>query len=278
MLRLKNLHQPASLREAIDLLGSGVAPIAGGTDFCVNPRFQTGIEEVVDLRRCGLSWIRRDGGALSIGATTTMHEVATSPVVADVADGILGLAAATCGSPNVRHVATLGGNSASSLPSADTPAVLLALDAAVVLEGRHGSREMPLSEFLVGPGKNCLEDELLVEFRVPGKHRRGAFQKLGRAADDISLVNAAVAMRLEESFMFDVRIVAGAVAPVSWRCKRAEAALEGQRPEIELLRHAARLVVDEIAPISDQRATAAYRRRTAAVLVRRALEQSCALS
>ncbi len=278
MIAIDRFEQPSSIDEAVALLGPGVAPVAGGTDFCVNPRFRAGIHTVVDIRRCGLSWIREEGDYLSIGAGTTMLEVAESPLVQQLARGIIAAAAVTCGSPNVRNVATIGGNAASALPSADTPPTLLALDAQAVVTGQAGQRLVPLEDFFQGPGKNALDRELLTGFRIPMHGLCAAFQKLGRAADDIAVVNAACAFELADGRMRNVRIVAGAVAPVPLRCRRAEAVLEGGEPSAEAFRRAASVASEEVAPISDQRASAEYRRRTAGVLVRRALEDACASS
>ncbi len=125
------------------MLGPGVAPVAGGTDFCVNPRFQAGMHTVVDIRRCGLTWIRQEDGYVSIGATSTMLEVTQSALVKQLGNGMIATAAATCGSPNVRNVATVGGNAASSLPSADTPATFIALDAIAVTQGRAREAQYP---------------------------------------------------------------------------------------------------------------------------------------
>lgn len=274
MIQIERFEQPSSLDEALRLLGPGVAPVAGGTDFCVNPRFRAGVHTVVDIRRCGLSWIRDEGEYVSIGAATTMREVAESPLIGALARGIIAAAAATCGSPNVRNVASIGGNSASALPSADTPPTLLALDAEAVLAGPSGQRSLPLEAFFEGPGRNALRQELLVALRVPSRPRQAAFQKLGRAADDIAVVNATAAFEVADGRLRNVRVVAGAVAPVPLRCRQAEAALEGQAPDAELFRQAAALASQEVAPISDQRASADYRRRTAGVLVRRALEDA----
>jgi len=276
MIDVERFEQPDSVKQALTLLGPGVAVVAGGTDFCVNPRFRAGVHTVVDIRRCGLNWIRQVDGYLSIGATTTMRDVAESPLVQQLAGGIVGIAAATCGSPNVRQVGTIGGNTTNSLPSADTPPTLMVLDALAVIQGVAGERTAPLEDFFEGPGRNILRGELLTSLRIPIKTVYAGFQKLGRAADDIAVVNAAASFELIDGRMRRVRIVAGAVAPTPRRCREAEALLEGHAPDAELYRRAAERATHEIAPISDQRASADYRRRTAGILIRRALEHACA--
>ena len=274
MLALSAFHQPQSLEQLIELLRPGRAILAGGTDLCVNPRFLAGVDEVIDIGRCGLSWIRPDGAWLSIGAGTSMRDVAESAAIRRLGGGILAQAAEACASPNIRNVATIGGNCASALPSADTPTALIALDAAAVLRGPSGSRELPLAAFFEGPARNALRNEILLELRLPIDGRAASFQKLGRAEDDIAMVNVATAFRLDGARMLEVRVVAGAVAPVPLRCIATEALLEQQTPSEQLFEAAAVSAMAEIAPISDHRTSAGYRRRMCGVLVRRALHET----
>jgi CO/xanthine dehydrogenase FAD-binding subunit len=159
MLNIRAYHRPKQLDEAISLLNdpdAGRTVIAGGTDLLVNPRYMAGVREIVDLRDLGLALIAgpEDGaaaGMLIIGACATMRQVALSPLIQRLASGILARSAAVTASPNIRNMATLGGNTASALPSADTPPTLLALDALVVLAGPpplpgepHAARHLPL--------------------------------------------------------------------------------------------------------------------------------------
>ena len=119
---------------------------------------------------------------MRIGAGTTMRTVAQNPAIQKLANGILARGAAVCGSPNIRNMATLAGNVASALPSADTLPSLLALDAQVVLLSTRGERIVPLTTFFVGPAKTIREHELIRELRYPFRQRRNrcmaAFTKL----------------------------------------------------------------------------------------------------
>src|SRR5881398_1678958 len=148
MLKIAAYHSPTTLGEAAALLAEeGRTVIAGGTDLLVNPRYMVGVREVVDIRRLGLNYITVNAGWLHIGARATMCTVARHAHVQALANGILARGAAVCGSPNIRNMATLAGNVASALPSADTPPALLALDAQVVLVGMQGARILPLDSF-----------------------------------------------------------------------------------------------------------------------------------
>ena len=122
MLKIEAYHSPTTLTHAVSLLAEqGRTAIAGGTDLLVNPRYMVGMHEVVDIRNLDLDYIRDEHGWLHIGAGTTMRTVARHSKIQALANGILARSAAACGSPNIRNMATLAGNVASALPSADTP-------------------------------------------------------------------------------------------------------------------------------------------------------------
>src|SRR5437868_11888942 len=145
MLKIEAYHSPTTLAEAAALLAEeGRTVIAGGTDLLVNPRYMVGVREVVDIRRLGLNYIMVNAGWLHIGAGATMRTVARHAHVQALANGILARGAAVCGSPNIRNMATLAGNVASALPSADTLPSLIALNAQAVLVSIQGERIVAL--------------------------------------------------------------------------------------------------------------------------------------
>lgn len=281
MLKIEAYFSPTSVEEAVALLAEeGRTVIAGGTDLLVNPRYMVGVREVVDIRQLRLNYIREENGWLCIGAATTMRSVARHPVIQALADGILARSAAVCGSPNIRNMATLAGNVAAALPSADTPPSLIALDAQAVLQGVQGTRIVPLDGFFTGPAKSARGREFIREVRIP-LHRdemRGGFYKIGRTAEDISLVNAAASLRVQAGVIMEARLVLGAVAPVPLRVARAEQALRGQAPTEETFQRIAEMAREEVRPISDQRASADYRRRVSGVAALRALRQAAGLA
>src|SRR5579885_1299470 len=280
MLKISAYHHPTSLGEAVRLLAEeGRTMIAGGTDLLVNPRYMRGVNEVIDIHGLGLDYITIREGWLLIGAGVTMRTVARHPAIQELADGILARAAAVCGSPNIRNMATLAGNVASALPSADTPPALLALNAQALLVGTGGERLVPLEQFFTGPAKSVRERELIQEIRIPlDETAQGGFYKIGRTAEDISLVNAAAALSIRDGLIRSARVVLGAVAPTPLRALQAEAALNGQPPTEETLQRAAEVARGEARPISDQRASADYRRRMSGVAALRALRQEAGLA
>jgi CO/xanthine dehydrogenase FAD-binding subunit len=282
MLKIGAYHSPTELTQAVSLLAEDERTvIAGGTDLLVNPRYMVGIREVVDIHNLGLDYIHDEHAWLHIGAGATMRTVARHPKIQALANGILARGAAVCGSPNIRNMATLAGNVASALPSADTPPSLLALDAQAVLVGMQGERIVPLESFFVGPAKSVRERELIRELRIPMDtfdNLRGGFYKIGRTSEDISIVNAAATLIIKNNTITAAHVVLGAVAPIPLRVKIAEEALIGQVPTEEAFQKAAELVYTEVRPISDQRASAEYRRRMSKVAAMRALLQAAGLA
>ena len=282
MLKIAAYHSPTTLAQAVSLLAEDERTvIAGGTDLLVNPRYMVGIREVVEIRKLGLDYIREEQGWLYIGAGATMRTVARHPKIQALANGILARGAAVCGSPNIRNMATLAGNVASALPSADTPPSLIALDAQAVLVGLQGERIIPLESFFVGPAKSIRERELIRELRIPMDNidsLRGGFYKIGRTSEDISMVNAAATLIIKNSTIIAAHLVLGAVAPIPLRVMSAEEALIGQAPSEEAFQRAAELVRTEVRPISDQRTSAEYRRRMSGVAAMRALRQAAGLA
>ena len=279
-------YSPTTLPEAFALLdrfGESARILAGGTDLltALKERWETP-PHVVDLRCLpGLDEIRYDPAeGLIIGARVTVREVETSPVVSRHYPA-LAYAASTLASIQIRNLATLAGNICRASPSADTPPILLALDASVSIAAPHGERTVPLDAFFTGPGRTVLaRNELLTAIRIP-PHLDCCFgaayiKHSPRQAMDLAMVGVAAAVTLESGWITGARVALGAVAPTPRRSRRAEAALLGCRPTAQLLGEAGEAAAAECAPISDVRGTADHRRAMVAVDTRRALEQALA--
>lgn len=272
---------PLTVPEAAALLATpGAEPLAGGTDLLIHIR--AGVKSprhLVDLSGLGLSYVRRENGTVKIGAMTTFQEILESDIVRrDLA--CLAESAAEIGAVQTRNLATIGGNICSAVPSADSAPPLLALDAQVKIAGCQGERVLPLDRFFSGPKKNVLlPGEILVEIQVPAPPARTGtrFLKIGRRrAMTLAVVNAAarVSLSMDARAIAGVRIAMGAVAPVPLRAVKAESMLGGCEPSEESFERAAALAAEEISPISDLRAPAAFRRQVAQVLVKRSLMQA----
>jgi carbon-monoxide dehydrogenase medium subunit len=275
-------YRPANVREALQLLqrGKGRARIvAGCTDVIVED--DRSVRFLIDITHAGLSYVRRRGANWAIGAATTMAELEASIEVGALAGGILARAAATCGSPQIRNMATVGGNMANGSPAADLATPLLALEASAVVADARGRHKMPLAGYLAAARSRELANSLLVEvtFADPPRGSRcgWSFHKFGRTAVDLSIVNVAVGLELDARGRVKwARIALGAVASASIRTPDAEALMVGRALDHALLAEASESVTREVRPITDLRASADYRRELSRVLTGRALEECAA--
>ena len=285
-MRAFDLVTARDSQHAIALLaehGASARILAGGTDLLVElksashtPQVMVDISRAEDMKRIAIT----DAG-LSIGALVTHSEIMRSPLICGMFPALAD-AAHTIGAVQTRNLGTLGGNLVTGVPSMDSGPTLIALDALVTVAGAAGRRQVPLTEFFVGPRKTILKSgELLVEIVIPKTNlgKPAHFLKSGlRKGQALALVNAAASLWVDwDKHVFVApRIALGAVAPKGIRILQAEAYLEGRPITPQAMTEAGRIAVNEAKPISDFRASAGYRRDLIAVLTRRALENAYA--
>jgi CO/xanthine dehydrogenase FAD-binding subunit len=275
-------HEPKTVQEVIGLqvqYGDDAKLLAGGTDLMVLlTRFKVNPKHIISLNGVKqLTGIYKDEtGNLVIGAQVTHREIEKSPLITESLQA-LKQSCSTVGGVQVRNLGTIGGNLCNASPAADTPPVLLALDASVTLEGPNGTRSLPLQEFLLGPRKVNLElGELLTSIHVPKvlPNTATVFLKVGRRkAMEISLCSVSARVTLDENGAADVRIGLGSVAPTAVRAYSAEDLLQGKVITQELIKAAGIAAVNDCNPISDVRGSAEYRCMLVESMVRRALIQ-----
>lgn len=217
--------------------------------------------------------VRRSGGSLSIGAAATYAEAAPalSAIDPDVADVLQRL-----GSTQVRASGTVGGNIANGSPIGDMPPMLIALGASLTL--RHGAAErtIPLEDFFIAYGKQDRKPgELVWRIEVPLLKPGEAFRayKVSKRFDqDISAVMAGFRLVIEGRKVAGARIAFGGMAATPRRGLRTEAALRGVSLDDPASWDRAMLALaEDFQPISDMRASAAYRLDVAQGLLRKAL-------
>ena len=267
-----------SLDEALTALAAGARPIAGGTDLVVGARQgKTPLPEMlVSIDRIDeLAQIESSASGTLIGAMVTHDRLMTDPTVVGIYTALAD-AAALVGSPSTRNVGTLGGNVMNASPAMDAGAPLMVLGASVQLESVRGSRNVTLSDLWTGPGTTSASaDELCVAIVLPSRPDRSgsAYVRLEyRRAMEIAVVGAAASVTLAD----DGKIASGsvaltAVAPTIIELDAAETLMVGQSPD------AAAVVIataasSESLPISDLRASDAYRRQMVGVMAARAVE------
>ncbi|HIJ36450.1 MAG TPA: 2Fe-2S iron-sulfur cluster binding domain-containing protein [Deltaproteobacteria bacterium] len=273
-------HQPQTLAEAHGIMArlKGRAKyIAGGTDLMIRVKHRIiEPEALISLR--GVEELRgfEYKGSLRFGSMTLFRELERNALIAERFQALAG-AVSVLANPQVRNVATVGGNLCNAAPSADCAPPLMVMDAILTLEGTGGVRQAPVADFFTGPGKSCLEpDEILSFITIPEMepHTGMAFFKIGRVSQDIAVVNAAALVVMEGKTCRKARIAVGAVAPTPLRIARAEEFLEGKKLTSETLEEMAGIVESEVRPITDVRSTETYRRTVSGVLVKRAVTQA----
>lgn len=270
-------HRAASLDDALALLAAhpDAKPLAGGQSLIPAMNFRLAQPAaLVDLNRVReLVGISAPAGALRIGAMTRHIAVERSDAVRRRAP-LLAEAMPHVAHPQIRSRGTLGGSLAHADPSAELPAVMLALGATLVLRGRAGERSVPAEEFFTGLFATALAPaELLVAVEIPSAPARSgsAFLEVARRHGDYALAGVAVAVSLDGAG--NVASARVALLSLSDRPVLARAAdtLVGQQPSADAIRGVADGVRQEVDPPSDIHADARYRRHLAGVLTQRAL-------
>ncbi|MEP7288561.1 MAG: FAD binding domain-containing protein [Chloroflexota bacterium] len=277
-------HVAHSVEEAIDLLAqyAGRAQIvAGGTDLLLD--IQQGnhapVEALIDITRIdALTAIEIDGDDVLLGAGVTHTAIVAHPTIRSRAT-CLAESCGVVGGPQVRNVATIGGNVAHALPAADGTLSLVALEAQAEVAS-VGRREWhKIGDLFLGPGKSQVDAtrQLLTQFRFklsqPGE--ASAFKRIMRPQGvALPILGCAVWVKLDPSntCFEDVSICVGPVGPTPVRATEIEALLRGQPADNAEITEAALVARDHLKPrASKYRATAEYRTEMIDLLIRQSL-------
>jgi len=241
-----------------------------------------GMDEIVEVGGdAGTDWAARQraaadpgGPELRIGARVTHAKVERSalisshyPLIADAARGI--------GDRQVRNWGTVGGSVAHADPSADWPAVFIALDASFVCRSLDRERVVPARDWFLGVFQTAIAlDELLTEVRVPrpGTRSGGAYQKLERRAGDFATIGAAAQVRLgADGQIVHAGIGVTGVSDAAFAATDAEALLVGSEPSEDLYRRAGAAAAARSAPSADGHGPVEYKRAMTVEITARAL-------
>jgi nicotinate dehydrogenase FAD-subunit len=275
-----------TLEEALVHLADGKGKVlAGGTDLIVLLR-QGGVQpsRLVDISRIdSFRVMGQQGGKITIGAGVTFGELARSPMVQKYAE-ILAQSACKMGSPQIRSVATLGGNIANGSPAADGVVPLLILDAELVVWNSRGTAVKKMSTLLEGqPDKPALRnDEIIekIEFPEPPPASKGIFLKLGRRnAVNISRLSFSALIRKTSSGTIKHAALAiGAAGPFPFRVGRLEKMLIGAYPTPEVLEEAVENISRSVGESLGDRSSAPYKCQAIKGLAREGLAYCFGLS
>ncbi|WP_328792162.1 MULTISPECIES: xanthine dehydrogenase small subunit [unclassified Streptomyces] len=252
-----------TLAETLQLLRGrpDAVVVAGSTDYGVevNIRSRRAAYVVAIDRLPELRELRVESDHIEIGAAVTLTEIERRldgdvPLLAELFPQFA--------SRLIRNSGTLGGNLGTGSPIGDSPPVLLALEASLVLADADGERVVPLAEYFTGYRQSVRRpDELIRAVRIPlPLSPVTAFHKIAkRRFDDISSVAIGFALDIEGGIVRKARIGLGGVAATPIRALATEAALEGKPWSAETVEAAARVLRGEGTPMSDHRASSVYR-------------------
>ena len=274
-------YSPRALDEALQMLAEYPKRyhiLSGGTDLVV--RMQDGVVHPKHLLNLTfipeLKEVFIDENQLTFGANVTFGEVLENDRFWKHAAPLF-QAAQIMGSPQIRNMATLGGNIMNASPAADSVPPLFVLGAEICLESLNSIRWVKIENFFTGPGKTVREpSELLTKVRFPIKPDfwQGGFLRLGqREALAISKVSLAFWGDFSHGAVQEVRLALGAVAPTVIRAAKTENFLRRKPLTSAVLEDASGIIKNEAYPISDIRSDAVYRKEMCGVLLRRALER-----
>jgi carbon-monoxide dehydrogenase medium subunit len=277
--------RPTNVSQALQAFAEAsgpILPIAGGTDLLLDleqgrhaPVYTlldvTSIEEMTALE------VR--GGELFVGAAVPVHRIVHDPLVQEHAQALTEACNLIAG-PQVRNVATLGGNVAHALPAADGTIALLALKAQAEIAGLTGTCRMPFKDLFLGPGKSALKhgEELLVGFYLPlsTPHQASCFKRIMRPQGvALPIINLAIWLERNDHVISQTCLAVGPGGPTPWRGTEAEKALIGKALNDETLNMATEALLAQVGfRSSARRASADYRRHIVTGLFKDVLESA----
>jgi len=275
--------RPKNLSEAMDAFATAsrpLAPIAGGTDLLLD--LEQGrhspvhtLIDVSEIRELLALEIR--GDALFIGAGVPVNRIVLDPLAAAHARALVEACDLIAG-PQVRNVATLGGNVAHALPAADGTIALLALDVQAEIASASGARRVPLKDLFLGAGKSSIKhgEELIVGFYSPlaKNHQASCFKRIMRPQGvALPIINVAIWLERERDLVKDIRIAVGPGGAMPFRATQAEEALRGKPFNITAFESALEALLAQAQfRSSARRASADYRRHIVGGLFKDTLE------
>ena len=243
---------------------AGAVVVAGGSDLYVQRGRELPEKELLLLsRQQGISGIWPSADRIFVGAAATVADLMESPLLAAALPALAGHLRRVSSS-QIRNRATVGGNIANASPIGDLSVIFLALDARIGLRGRGRLREMALRDFFLGYKKLAWRrDELIAWISIP-LAREGIyfhFEKVARRRfQDIASVNSAIGLEMAGERIAAAHVAAGGVAPVPLFLRDASAFLVGKTVSPGLVGEWTAVAEKEIAPISDVRGSASYKR------------------
>lgn len=282
MYDIKALYEATSVANAIALIieHPEAIIIAGGSDVLVQMREGrlanrelVSIFKLDELRGVSMD----DDGTIRILPLSNFTTITNNPIIQKYIN-VLGEAVDMVGGPQIRNIATIGGNTCNGVTSADSASTLFAWDAIMEMTGPNGVRQLPISEFYVGPGKVALTHaELLTAILIKKESYEGYaghyIKYAMRNAMDIATTGCSVSVKLspDKKIIEDVRIAYGVAGPMPRRTPTAEELIRNKPVETEYINAFAKAALTDVNPRTSWRATKEFRLHLVEELANRAL-------
>lgn len=282
---MKELYEAQSIEDAIRLRVEhpDAHVIAGGSDVLIQMREgkRAGVELISIYMIDELRGVRIDEDeAIRIGSLTSFSHITKDPIIQKYIN-VLGEAVDQVGGPQIRNIATIGGNTCNGVTSADSASTLHAWEALVELTGPEGVRRVPIKEFYIKAGTvDIHEGEIQTAIIIPKESYEntfGCYMKYSmRNAMDIATLGCSVNVRLsaDKKTFERVRIAYGVAGPVPMRAPSAEATANGKPVSMETAEAISKSVLKDINPRDSWRAAKAFRQHIAVELAKRAVIES----
>jgi len=282
MFDIKNILEPKTIEEAVSMLedNNELKIISGGTDVLIKLHHGSmeGIELLSLKKIKELNFIRLlEDETIEIGATTCFADIFRNKIIKEYIPA-LGQGAISMGGPQIRNMATIGGNICNGAVSADSAPSLFAFNAKLKLQSSKGERIIPIGEFYKGPGKVYIDkDEILVSVLIEKENyerSKGTYIKYSnRKAMDISMLGVCVVASIEENKFKDLRISLGVAAPTPIRCTQAEEYAKGIEVTEENIKTIASYALKSARARDSWRASKDYREHLIQELTERAIKE-----
>ncbi len=269
-------ERATSIDDAIAKLAAtgGAKLIAGGHSLVPLMKLRLSEpERLIDISRIpGLSGIKETNGRIEIGATTTYADIAGSTLLREKCL-VMAEAAAEIGDPQVRNRGTIGGSLAHADPAADLPAVVIALDADIVVKGKGGARTVKASAFFRGFYDVDLQPGELITAIQFAPAKSGAYAKLHQKASHFAIIGVAAVLEVKGGVIQSARIGLTGATTHATRLTAVEQALAGKKADA--VAEAAKTAASGVSDVNgDLHASVAYRQAMIPVFVRRAVEKA----
>lgn len=283
MFDINEFKEPDTLEEALKLLNENndFKIICGGTDILINLRHgKIESTNLLSIRNINcLKGIKLlEDNTISIGAATVFSDIFRSEIINERIP-ILSEAAVSMGGPQIRNIATIGGNICNGAVSADSAPALFALNAILKLKSINSERIIEIKDFYSGPGKVKInKNEILTEVLIKEKeyiNKQGKYIKFtNRKALDISILGVAIVCEEHKGKINDLRIALGVAAPTPLRCIKAETYGIGKKYSESVIDSIATIAMNESSPRNSWRGSKEYRLHLINTLIKKVMKEN----